>query len=349
MLNGSLYTIHAISPIHVGCEDSLGSVNSPTMREVITQFPLIPGSSIKGVLRDAYTHSRSGMPDILQLFGPETTEAHRGRGGMVFSDAQLLALPVRSLNCLFVWLTCPTILRRLTIDTQIYSSATTPARAKVSNATALIPKTGKSSESLLPVDGSRIFVEEYLVDAEESELATERAERIAGMVWPGQEHVEDRELFLNRFAIVSDDLFGLLCQTCLEVRARVKIDADTGAAAESGPWNEELMPTETLLYGIVHSRRTAFTPSETDTNKQGKPSGQIDAESSEESDASHQDKKSNSDEISIQSFDAGGIMSDFVKYCSASDPLLRFGGKSSVGYGRAFFRLALYSDNGQNQ
>ena len=39
------------TPLHVGAGASVGAIDQPIQRERHTGFPIIPGSSIKGVLR----------------------------------------------------------------------------------------------------------------------------------------------------------------------------------------------------------------------------------------------------------------------------------------------------------
>jgi CRISPR-associated protein Cmr4 len=43
------------TPLHVGAGSAVGAIDQPIQRERHTGFPLIPGSSIKGVLRDHFS------------------------------------------------------------------------------------------------------------------------------------------------------------------------------------------------------------------------------------------------------------------------------------------------------
>ena len=45
------YLIHALSPLHAGVGQGIGLVDLPIAREATTNHPLLPGSSVKGVLR----------------------------------------------------------------------------------------------------------------------------------------------------------------------------------------------------------------------------------------------------------------------------------------------------------
>ena len=69
-----LYFLHAVTPLHVGVEDTLGGVDLPTMKERHTGYPLVPGSSVKGVLRaELEPPPDANRKGFLAAFGPEST------------------------------------------------------------------------------------------------------------------------------------------------------------------------------------------------------------------------------------------------------------------------------------
>ncbi|HPO37048.1 MAG TPA: RAMP superfamily CRISPR-associated protein, partial [Kiritimatiellia bacterium] len=50
----AILTIFTRTPLHVGAGSSVGAIDQPVIRERHTRFPVIPGSSIKRVLADAW-------------------------------------------------------------------------------------------------------------------------------------------------------------------------------------------------------------------------------------------------------------------------------------------------------
>ncbi|MCS7269380.1 MAG: RAMP superfamily CRISPR-associated protein, partial [Geminicoccaceae bacterium] len=46
------FLLHALSPLHAGTGQAAGIVDLPIARMKATGIPFVPGSSIKGVLRD---------------------------------------------------------------------------------------------------------------------------------------------------------------------------------------------------------------------------------------------------------------------------------------------------------
>jgi RAMP superfamily protein len=94
--------------IHPGTGQSAGAIDLPVARERVTQYPFIPGSSMKGALLDA---SRGSGLDTDRLFGQQ-----ENAGQLLISDARLLLLPVRSLTSPYIWLTCPHLIERFRRD-----------------------------------------------------------------------------------------------------------------------------------------------------------------------------------------------------------------------------------------
>ena len=86
------------TPLHVGAGSSVGAIDQPIVRERHTGFPVIPGSSIKGVLascepflarNDKGEYERT--PLGYTLFGKQDDA-----GKLTFGEARVLAFPVRS-------------------------------------------------------------------------------------------------------------------------------------------------------------------------------------------------------------------------------------------------------------
>ena len=120
-----LLTLFTRTPLHVGAGSSVGAVDQPIIRERHTGFPVIPGSSLKGVLADLWLEKgEDGKPrrskEGKDLFGydeKQTKENPGFAGSLLIGESKLLAFPVRSAKGCFAWLTCPTALRRFVRET----------------------------------------------------------------------------------------------------------------------------------------------------------------------------------------------------------------------------------------
>lgn len=330
-----LYLLHAVTPLHVGVEDSLGGVDLPTMKERHTGYPLVPGSSVKGVVRAEVEPSTAGQRmEFMAAFGPPSTESGDYRGGLVFTDALLLALPVRSLCGTFAWVTCSQILRRLRRDLHSAGlAATLPVVAVPEKESGVVPgvsapaeaegESGLVPDSALLVEPGgqpRVFLEESVLGVKPDHDFATVARFIGAACWPGD--TDAQTFFRQRLLLVHDDLFNFLSRLGLEVRARVRIDQERGTAADTGPWTEEHMPAETILYGLTMGRFTTYrerrqegAPAEGAAGPEAAPPGERGVRRS-----------------AVENL-------DFLNRVAAGLRLLRFGGHSTVGLGRVFFHL----------
>ncbi len=114
-----IYHLHTISGLHVGTGQGIGVIDMPIARERATNLPQVPGSGIKGVLRDECQADENNKEHILALFGPEAGDkASEFAGALAVGDARLLCLPIRSWRGTFSWVTCPMVLERYKRDLQ---------------------------------------------------------------------------------------------------------------------------------------------------------------------------------------------------------------------------------------
>lgn len=304
-----MYFLQAVTPLHAGVGQGVSAINLPTARERVTEYPYLPGSSVKGVLRECAEVRYGGdkAEDVVVAFGPPSENAADARGGLVLTDASLLLLPVRSLFGTFAWVTCPFVLRRFARDAK-EAGFVPPAPMMLNGESALLPK---ETCLISPATGG-LFLEELQLKAQKNDSeATAWANWLAEKLYPND--TSEQAFFKQRFVLVHDDIFSSYTKLSLEVRHRVKIDDARGTAAKSGPWTEEHLPTETLLYGLAITRPTAFV-------KRGKNDRN---EPTEEKPAARLPK------------DSGKVLDELLK----DRPVLRFGGHASIGLGRA--RIAL--------
>lgn len=331
-----LFFLQAHSPIHVGVGEGVGHLNLPTARESVTQYPYVPGTSIKGVLREQaeikYPENnefRYGQDPVVQIFGPPTDRAGDARGGVVFSDARLLFLPLRSLIGGFALVTCPLILSRFQRELKLTGRLTgnlkpvlSQLTQRVQEAHALIPDkdsclidTSAPSTAAKAGSGSpgtpsthSVLIEDIRFDGQLSPFVAALAAQLTTLgVWDSA----DADVYTPRLAIVSDTQFGFFAESSLEIRHRVKIDDQTGTAAASGPWTEEYIPAESLFFGMVQGRKTVLVH-------------EVGKDGAEKQDSIKVDAPAN-------------LLA--LKGLVGNEVFLRFGGKSSGGAGRAFFRL----------
>lgn len=250
-----LYHLHALSALHAGAGQGTGVIDLPIARERASALPYVPGSGIKGVLRELQRPDPPSEPrqtKWLAAYGPEqdNTKGAGFQGALAIGDALLLCLPVRSLGGGFAWATCPTQLLRYQRDTRALSM-TAPATVPNVNPESALLGDNESSLKISSDPNSKIALEEFLLTpiADPQQITRAWAVFIGGQVFRGD--VPWQKLFRERFVIMNDAEFDFLAETATEVRARIRIDHDTGAAANKALWYEENLPAETILWGVL--------------------------------------------------------------------------------------------------
>lgn len=239
-MNEKNYWLHAITPLHVGAGRGLGYIDMPIVREKVTAWPYIPGSSIKGVIADHFGASeedeRKKDTHLKAAFGTSGSDNDCAAGALVFTDANILCLPVRSFFGTFAWVSSPFCLKRAGISESL------PNFPKESDAFI-------AENSALADDDGKIYLEDLDINTQKINETGRIANEIAGSVFSGNE--EWRRIFAERFAVVSDDLFTFLCESGTEVNAHIRINSKTGIVETGALWYEESLPVETILTGRI--------------------------------------------------------------------------------------------------
>ena len=223
-----ILTLLARTPVHVGAGNSVGAVDSPVMRERHTRIPIVPGSSLKGVLRDLF-HSDDAATEGW-LFGTGSdTEATAG--ALLIGEARVLAFPVRSAKGGFAWVTCPLALARFKRD----------AGADFAVPDGIGEEECLASEEL-DLDGKVVLEEYCLARTGQSEI------------WKDLKEISNDEVWGDlgkRFVVLSDEMFCYFVEHACEVVTRIRISDETGTVDGSGFFNQENVPSETMFYAVI--------------------------------------------------------------------------------------------------
>jgi CRISPR-associated protein Cmr4 len=224
-----LLYIFTRTPLHVGAGSSIGAVDQPVQRERHTGFPIIPGSSVKGVLRDHLC--ALGQDVVNDLFGKGDEGEDFTAGKISFGEARLVAFPVRSAKGAFALATSLLTLQRLARD----SGITTPLPPSPAEMTCLA--------------GEKVVIEKKGVVLEEYRY------NFAGPFPVGWEEVLTNLLgdavlsgAKGRFVLLSDGDLSHFAMNACQVNQHVRIDDETGTAQKGGLFNEETVPSECLFY-----------------------------------------------------------------------------------------------------
>ncbi len=237
-----LLFLFTCTPLHVGSGSSVGAIDLPIQRERHSRHPIIPGSSIKGVLRyTAETLDGLSPAKIKDMFGPElvgeNADAVARAGNIIFGEARPLAFPIRSAKGAFAFITCPLVLKRFARDFSLNNLPTLPDPED---------QTCQAGLKVTLVEKKKVVLEEYAFRRNEDfppEWEKALKDLIEDPVWkeaPG------------RLVLLSNGDFSHFVATATEISQHVKIDPKTGAAAKGMLFNLESVPAETLFFAPVH-------------------------------------------------------------------------------------------------
>jgi CRISPR-associated protein Cmr4 len=251
-MKSTLTFIHALSPLHAGTGQGVGVIDLPIAREKATNLPYLPGSTLKGSLRDELKDDKLREA----IFGPDSkdiTSDSAYSGSVVFTDQKLLCLPVRSLLGTFAWVTSPYILERFKRDCKD-SPEVPPLKKEDKKEFCII-----SAEPKIRYSDTQVILEDLdltvQTDKTTDKMANDWADFLAKKIFPNSEKSPNNQkwqtYFKQRFCIVSDDVINFLAETATEVIARNKLDDDTKTTVKGALWYEESLPTETILSGLL--------------------------------------------------------------------------------------------------
>jgi CRISPR-associated protein Cmr4 len=240
------FLVHALSALHAGTGQAAELVDLPTARMRSTGIPILPGSSIKGVLREVRREEAGAdQAKVEAVFGPPPEKDPSDHAGaLVVGDARLVALPVRSFRGVFAWATSPLLLALASRDLGEDGVGVPAVPTMQPGRRALV--TGASR----CLHEGRLYLEDLDLPAAAAPALAGWAQLLAPLVWPGT------DVFSSRLAMVDDETMSFLCETATQVDARVRIDSGTRTVAEGALWLEESLPPESLLVGLLNADRS---------------------------------------------------------------------------------------------
>lgn len=241
---------YCISPVHLGAGQALGLVDNPIQREVHTGWPLFAGSGIKGAVRHQLQASGWDKPTLNETFGPESSGDTGYAGAISFTDAQLVAFPVRSLKRGYVYATCPTAMARAARLLGISSAKCNWTADTVDEGKAKI-----ANPELLT--DSNVILEALAFEAQCSESLRNVSEWLAANTLPQGVAWEYFRLKVQHdLVLLSDTDFTYFAKNSTLVEPHVRIDDVSGTADAGGLFYTENLPPESLLIGAIMASQT---------------------------------------------------------------------------------------------
>jgi CRISPR-associated protein Cmr4 len=232
-MNKRILYIFTRTPLHVGAGTSVGAIDQPIIRERHTGFPVIPGSSIKGVLRDACRNHSALASKEESIFGKQDNA-----GKLTFGEAKVLAFPVRSARGSFAFITCPLALERFLRERGGNDLKVPDEPADMSCLAGDLVTIKRNGQTGIVLEEYRFNCTEKFPQDWEKELL----DLLDDPVWKAGK---------GRFVLLSNGDFSHFVKNACEVSQHIKIDPKTGTVEGGFLFNLEAVPSETLFFAPV--------------------------------------------------------------------------------------------------
>lgn len=243
--------LYCVSPVHMGTGQAIGVIDNPIQRERHTGYPCFAGSGIKGAVRHSFELLGGNKQHLDRLFGPEAGSSSLHAGAVSFGDAQLVAMPVRSLKEGFVWATCAQALWRTRRLLELVGAAPNwQAVEDVPEGQCRVCDT-----TLLYQD--KLHLEGFEYAAQKFEGIGKIATYLAENAIPASEDFRYfRDKLKRHLVLLSDTDFAFFAQHATLVEPHVRINPETGTADEGGLFYTENLPPEAILVAPVMASQT---------------------------------------------------------------------------------------------
>jgi len=251
--------MYLLTPLHTGASADEGNLMG-IAREVHTEFPYLPASSLRGKIR---AELEASHPDEAgTFFGQKIKDGQQPTEGEVwFADATLLFFPIASLSHHLIWITCPLFLERWNrwLDQNPLSHLIAQCRGKITDQTPALVSF-ETDELLL----------------QNARLRNSNLQQIAVTeIGNHLKHLTSQtgmiSQILDKLVILSDDDCIALIETGLQREVRVALE-DNQKLVKGGSFrSEEAIPPEALLFfpwGMKPAKDDSKTPNVRQANEQ---------------------------------------------------------------------------------
>lgn len=267
---GALLFLRAQTELHPGGGQPFGTIDLAVQREVHTQWPMIQGTGIKGVLRERFREhlvgenkkesrkAANGDDRLCTIFGGEADDDVRGAAGILLTtDAALLAFPVASSRGAFAWVTCAAAVDRLRRMLRL-------AGATEDQLPAALMSIGEDKAAVadkaigLVMKSDQVVLRDIACKLDGTERVKKPLTALAQWI---VEHgpqfetgkTQDFGLFDPRARLVQvhEDVFTYLVRFGTHIVTRNALDIDTRTVIDGALFTQELIPAETLMYSVL--------------------------------------------------------------------------------------------------
>lgn len=225
------------SPLHVGQGIDIGIVDRPIQREVVTGFPKIEASTLKGCLRREL--EKISPEYINPWFGKEGDAGSLSKAGTIsLVDAKILFFPVNNIKGIYSLITCSYVMKRYLSETQdnngdiyrlLIKDIDDNNRFINNDMQCYTSSTGR----FIKKDGDLLVLDDYILKRKDLKLTISE---------------DALKSFIEKIVVVSDDMFTDLVKSKTEVITRIRIHDKESKNVDKALFTEEYVPEGTVFY-----------------------------------------------------------------------------------------------------
>lgn len=228
--------MYLLTPLHTGASADEGNLMG-IAREVHTEFPYLPASSLRGKIRaelEIMNPNEAGT-----FFGQKIKDGQQPTEGEVwFADATLLFFPIASLSHHLIWITCPLFLERWNrwLEGFPLKKLIAECRGKITDETPALVSFDTNELLLQNAKLSRNHLNHQAV--------TEIANNLKHL--PSQNGMISQ--ILDKLVIISDEDCISLIETGLQREVRVALEEGQKTVKGGSFRSEEAIPPEAVMF-----------------------------------------------------------------------------------------------------
>lgn len=211
--------------MHVGSGDSnYGVIDKLVQRDPTDDLPCIFSSSLKGAFREYWEESLNKKTDAETIFGKGDN-----KGAVVFHQAHLLSIPIRSNKYPYFNVTAPMAIQALIDQSKLFNIA---ANTELDTLISLVVS---GEIKVFNTNTANLLIEDFEGETIVNDNTTLLSDNI-------------KKCFGNNIALVDDESFKQLCSDYnLPVIARNNLEN----GQSKNLWYEQIIPRETRFFFAV--------------------------------------------------------------------------------------------------
>lgn len=242
-MNNYLTYLHLLTPLHTGASVDEGNLMG-VAREVHTEFPHLPASSVRGKIRSQVESQFKGSNEkaVATFFGQKIKNGQQPTEGYVwFGDASLLFFPVASLSHHLVWVTCPLWLERW----QRWYPGTVPLDGFLSTMVQQL----QNHQAIASFETSELYLQTAVVRSSQLKVMEDNEKQA---LQPITDTLKSQSSLLARLpeklVILDEENCLSLVEVGLQREVRVALEENSKLVKGGSFRSEEAIPPETVLF-----------------------------------------------------------------------------------------------------